>query len=183
LKGKTSVDNKDSGRVQSRDMFHTQECRAKKLTEPRKCIDDNAWLGAGYYFWYDKLDAIKWGEDFKTKTGSYEIYIATIDFSEILDTVFDEEHYKYWLKWINSARKKLAKKMSNPTLKEVNEYLLEMLNEFDGVMYQDLPTNLFSSVLPIAGSKQSFVYRKRIQLVLYNIDKMELFELHEHHLV
>lgn len=44
-----------------REMFHTQEKRVERLTQPIRCTRPDAWLGYGYYFWGDLYDAIIWG--------------------------------------------------------------------------------------------------------------------------
>ena len=50
--------------VFDRVMFHTQEKRATNLNGPVECIDEQAWLGRGWYFWYDVEDAHGWGRQF-----------------------------------------------------------------------------------------------------------------------
>ncbi len=160
-------------------MYHTQEHRDAKLNAPIICCRDDAWLGEAYYFWKDLEDADRWGETSKNRTGKYEIYQAEIDCENILDTVFNEEHYSFWLKQIEKAAKSLMKKTGQkPTLKEVNEYFKEraIWDEVDGILFQDLPSNEnFLLIKPIEYRKNnkirkvSFPYRKRIQLAAYNL--------------
>ena len=60
--------------------YHTQEHRPmdSPLENPIKCLGKNAWLGIGYYFWAEIEFAHYWGEDFKIKTGAYDIYLLTL---------------------------------------------------------------------------------------------------------
>lgn len=159
-----------------RRMYHTQEYRGVELEQPIKCYRDDAWLGEGYYFWYDILDAENWGEKSKKKTGKYIICEARIDCSNILDTVFNEDHYLFWLRQIEKTAKKIIKLTGEkPSLKEINDYFKERGNwePANGVLFQDLPYNFdFLLVKPIQyrNAKRPFIYRKRIQLVVYNID-------------
>lgn len=158
-----------------REMFHTQEHRDQKLINPIICLRDDAWLGEAYYFWYDEFDAHRWGKTSKTKTGQYEIYSSEINCDNVLDTVFKEEHYLFWLKQIEKVATKILENTGEkPTLKEINDYFKERATwvEVDGIMFQDLPSNPeFLLVKPIQYryKKRAFIYRKRIQLAVYNL--------------
>ena len=155
--------------------YHTQEKRKVILKQPLKCEKINAWLGIGYYFWIDENDALFWGQVAKRKTGKYDVYIAHIVFEDILDTVFNEEHYTFWLKNIEKAGKTILKKTGiKPTLKEINEYFMErgIWNEIDGIMFQDISQNETHYIV------QQFQYKKRIQLGLFNLNKMSNFAHH-----
>ncbi|SHG43463.1 hypothetical protein SAMN05444362_1281 [Dysgonomonas macrotermitis] len=147
-------------------MYHTQEKRKTRLSSPKPCTRDDAWLGNGYYFWYDEIDAIHWGNNSKTKTGSFEIYKALINLDNILDTVFNEEHYQFWMKQIEKAAKAIIKITGKkPTLKEINQYFQERSKWQDitkGILFQDLPN---SDDLLVSG----LYYRKRIQLAAYDL--------------
>ena len=101
-------------------MYHTQEKRPVRLSTPIICVRDDAWLGDGYYFWNDLADAEQWGQNSKKRTGWYEIYNASIDCSTILDTVFNEEHYQFWLKQVEKAAKTIIKK-NNSALHQHND--------------------------------------------------------------
>ena len=160
-----------------RQLYHTQEHRqyTRKLDMAIKCIRDDAWLGEGYYFWYDENDAHRWGTTSKKRYGYYDVYQADIDCENILDTVFNEEHYKFWVLQIEKVAKTILKKTGEkPTLKEINEYFLDRgtWSELSGIMFQDLPTNTdLSAIKPIESKNNRqtvFVYRKRIQLVAYD---------------
>ena len=156
-------------------MYHTQEKREQRLTKPIICNNKNAWLGVAYYFWEDEIDAINWGHKSKTNTGFFEIYKAEIECENVLDTVFNEEHYKFWVKQIEKAAKHISMKTGlKATLKEINQYFKEKANWAeitDGIMFQDLP---ISEDLLV----RNLYYRKRIQLAAYNFKIINTFALH-----
>jgi hypothetical protein len=156
-------------------MYHTQEKRKFRLISPIICTRTDAWLGNGYYFWKEEVDAIHWGNKSKNKTSYFEIYSANINCNKVLDTVFNEEHYEFWRKQIDKAAKYIIKKTNiKPTIKEINQYFKEKAKWEEltfGIMFQDLP---FSDDLLV----NDFNYRKRIQLVVYNIKIISNFELH-----
>ncbi|MBL4560670.1 MAG: hypothetical protein JKX79_06750 [Labilibaculum sp.] len=157
-------------------MYHTQESRAKLLTAPIKCNKSDAWLGVGYYFWNIEIDATHWGNNFKNRKGSFEIYKADIDTENVLDTVFNEKHYEFWLKQIEKAAKFITKKTGKKaSIREINQYFNDKAkwSEItDGVLFQDLP---FSDDLLVS----NFNYRKRIQIAVYNKDIISNFVLHQ----
>ncbi|MGY0408809.1 MAG: hypothetical protein ACWIPJ_10735 [Polaribacter sp.] len=155
--------------------YHTQERRPKCLDEPIKCNKDNAWLGKAYYFWENEDDAVFWGVKFKRKTGQYDIYKTEIKSEDILDTVFDREHYIFWIKQIEKVAKFFMKKTGvKPTIKEINDFFhnRNVWTDIDGVLFQDISEN------PIHFMVKEFQYKKRIQLALYNYDKITTFALH-----
>ena len=157
-----------------REMYHTQERRRKKLTAPIQCKDPSAWLGIGYYFWYSEEDAMRWGNDRKSKYGYYEIYSAEIDCENVLDTVFNEEHYLFWVKQVEKAAKHFLRKTGRkPTIQHINEYFKEKATwtEVSGILFQDLPSN--ENYLHV----RSFYYRKRIQIVVYKTEIIANFAL------
>lgn len=158
-----------------RKMYHTQEKRDTTLTSPCICVRDDAWLGEGHYYWYNEEDACIWGKNSKKRTGFYEVFISEINCEDVLDTVFNEEHYLFWLKQIEKVALKIVKATGEkPSLKELNDYFKERgtWTEVSGIMFQDLP-NYFnlSMVKPIqyGEKKRTFNYKKRIQLVVYNL--------------
>ena len=125
-------------------MYHTQEHRGNILVKPIICKRDDAWLGQAYYFWNDLEDAHRWGKMSKKRTSKYEIYKSIIDCEDILDTVFNETHYLFWLEQIEIAAKSIMNKTDcKPTLKEVNDYFKEraVWDEVTGILFQDLPSN------------------------------------------
>lgn len=155
--------------------YHTQENRNEELTEPILCIKDNAWLGVAFYFWENEDDANFWGVKFKNKTGKYDVYKAEIVSDDILDTVFNREHYYFWIKQVEKAAKNFVKKSgSKPSLKEINDFFKErnIWSKIDGILFQDISEN------PVHFMVKEFQYKKRIQLALYNKDKIHNFALH-----
>jgi hypothetical protein len=161
--------------VTKKQYYHTQEARKEVLTSPIKCIRHDAWLGDAFYFWLDLEDAEAWGNKSKRNTGVYEIYKTEINTENILDTVFNEDHYMFWYAQIVKVAKKImAKTRKKPTLKELNDYLKERgaWDEVDGINFQDLPVspeNLIVQPIKLRNGKMLyFPYRKRIQLAVYN---------------
>lgn len=156
-------------------MYHTQECRRKQLSAPIICNRTDAWLGDGYYFWNDEVDAIHWGSKSKNRTGRYQIYKADIDCEDVLDTVFNESHYKFWVKQIEKAASHITKKTGQiATLREINQYISEKAAWSEvatGILFQDLP---YSIDLLVA----NFNYRKRIQLAVFKLEIINNFALH-----
>lgn len=153
-------------------MYHTQEKRIVELKIPIICKKENAWLGEGYYFWYDILDAKKWGNDFKKETGTFEIFKAEIDCQDVLDTVFNEDHYLFWLTQIEKVAQNIyLKTKKKATLKLLNQYFKDVAqwDEVTGILFQDLPSSYNSTRV------EDFFYRKRIQIVVYNIKIMNTF--------
>lgn len=156
-------------------MYHTQEKRKYKLTEPMMCIQPCAWLGSAYYFWNDEIDAIHWGNNSKKRTGSFEIYKATVDCENVLDTVFNEAHYNFWMKQVEKAAKCISKKTGmKASIKEINQYFKDKARWSDttnGILFQDLPQSEDLLV-------KDLFYRKRIQLAVYNLKIINNFAFH-----
>lgn len=156
-------------------MYHTQEKWRQKLTKPIICSRNNAWLGVAYYFWDDETDAIHWGHKSKANTGFFEIYKADIECENVLDTVFNEEHYKFWVRQIEKAAKHISIKTGlKASLKEINQYFKEKANWSeiaDGILFQDLP---ISEDLIV----KDLYYRKRIQIAVYNLEIISNFAFH-----
>lgn len=161
--------------VSRRDMYHTQERRDVNLTEPCWSEYFGAWLGPAYYFWLDLYFAKAWGVTYKNSTGVYQVYKAEIDCTDVLDTVFNEEHYKFWLEAIdrtaNDIHTKTGKKASLTTL---NRALKEKgtLDGVSGIMFQDIPKN------DKAVKVEEMYYRKRIQLGAFRKSIINNFALH-----
>jgi hypothetical protein len=157
-------------------MYHTQEKRATRLSAPIICDRNDAWLGSGYYFWDEEIDAIHWGHKSKRQTGYFEIYSADINCEDVLDTVFNEEHYKFWRKQIEKVAAVISKKTgSKATLNELNAYIAEKAKWAEvvtGILFQDLPN---SADLLVA----KLNYRKRIQIAVYDITIIKTFVFHD----
>jgi hypothetical protein len=156
-------------------MYHTQEKRKVTLTKPILCTRSNAWLGDAYYFWGDEVDAINWGHSSKKKTGFFEIYKAEIECENVLDTVFNEDHYSFWLKQVEKAARHISQKTGlKATIKEINQYFKEKARwdeVVSGIMYQDLPVSEDLLV-------KDLFYRKRIQLAVYKLEIISNFAFH-----
>ncbi len=170
----------------SKTYYHTQESRKVTLTEPQKCIREDAWLGDAFYFWADEFDAHQWGHNSKNRMKFFEIYSCSISSEKIIDTVFNEEHYYFWLKQIEKIAKKIIVSTSEkPTIKELNDYIVEKKvwqDNVDAIQFQDLPTNnehLLIKPIEYKNKKlRSIAYRKRIQLAIYNQNIIRNFALH-----
>jgi hypothetical protein len=155
-------------------MYHTQENRGTVLTKAISCTRTDAWLGEGSYFWHDRADADTWGKLSKKDTGIFDVYKAKIDSEFILDTVFNEEHYFFWLKAVERVAGEIKRITGyKATLKDVNQYFLDkgQWDEMDGILFQDLPSSNEKTLV------KGFFYRKRIQLVVYNDDIIKSFDL------
>ena len=102
---------------------------------------------------------------YKRNTGEYEVYKALIDCENVLDTVFNEEHYLFWIDKVEKAIAKLLeydrRKLS---LHELNRLFKKdgVFTGIDGIMFQDISNNSEYWI------SDKFQYKKRIQLAVYN---------------
>jgi hypothetical protein len=131
----------------------------------------------------DLEDAEEWGSKSKRGSHYYEVYQSEIQIDNILDTVFNEDHYFFWFKQIEKVAKAIMSKTKmKPSLKELNDYLKErgLWNEIHGIKFQDLPASAERLLIrPIeykSGKIRHFQYRKRIQLAVYNMEIILNFE-------
>ena len=159
----------------NKEIYHTLENRAIPVEGPILCNKDNAWLGTAYYFWYDVNDAHIWGK-ISYKNKSYEIYSAEIKSDKILDTVFNEDDYSFWVSILEKVaidvRKRTGKK---PNVKNINSFIMKVLNSIDdnlieAIMFQDLPFSRFSLI-------KGYNYKKRIQIAVYKKEIIINFKL------
>lgn len=156
--------------------YHTQESRRVELKAPIACNRDDAWLGNAIYFWYELQDAEDWGNNSKKTYNYYEIYRSDIETENVLNSVFNEEHYYFWFAQIEKVAKAIISKTKiKPSIKELNDYFKERgtWDDLDGIIFQDLPTNPNKLLIkPIEYNNRTrkvvFPYRKRIQLAVYN---------------
>ena len=153
-----------------REMYHTQEKRESRLYQPVLCTRRDAWLGHAYYFWDDMLDADVWGAKSKRRTGHYEVYKGVIESENILDTVFSESDYQFFLHTINMAIADCQKMTGRmPEISDICRYLMRVAKwdtVLDGVLFSDSPNT----------DIERFNYRKRIQLALYKPNSLTSFE-------
>lgn len=156
-------------------VYHTQEKRKVPLRFPKQCVRDDAWLGEAYYFWKEEIDADDWGNNSKKRMGYYEVYECDLNSESLLDTVFNEEHYYFWINQLEKIAKEIIKKTGEkPTLKELNDYIRdnEIWKEVDYIQFQDLPINVERAFIkPIEyknGKVRTVAFRKRIQVAVYN---------------
>lgn len=170
-------------------VYHTQEKRKNILLSPIPCVRDDAWLGEAFYFWKEESDAHEWGHNSKKRTGYFEIYTCDLNSNSYLDTVFNEEHYYFWIKQLEKiAGKIMIKTKEKPTLKELNDYIRDkkVWPQVDFIQFQDLPTNSEKALVkPIVykhRKKRRFrtvAFRKRIQISVYNPKIISNFALNE----
>jgi hypothetical protein len=154
-------------------MFHTQENRGTRLNAPIKTVNPESWLGDGYYFWYYEADAHWWGQTAK-KTRYYHVYAAEINCENVLDTVFNEDHYTFWITQVERFINKILKNNRNVTLKYLNDRFRDagIYDDVDGVMFQDISDNDQNWIV------KRFQYKKRIQLAVYNLHIIGNFGLY-----
>ena len=152
-------------------MFHTQEDRGTILNQPILCERKNAWFGTAYYFWEDEVDAIRWGE--KSKNNQYQIYSAKIVSENVLDTVFNKDHYQFFISALERTAKAILELTGKkPTQVDICEYLntrAKWKEKIDVLLACDIPTGT-SENLPIH-------VRKRIQAAVYNKSCINEFQL------
>lgn len=169
-------------------LYHTNEHRGNILEIPVFAEGNTQWLGGGYYFWQDYEFAEEWGEnrickkqDYKDGLkDKYDIYQAEVNINfpsdETIDTVFDENDYRKFLEKVEYFALEYEKQFNEkPTLEEFNEFIQD-LNIWKGIVairFQDLPANSNRTYLKV----KRFYYKKRIQIVLYDIDKIRKFEV------
>lgn len=164
--------------------YHTQEHRPMEqaLEGPIKCHDPKAWLGVGYYFWTDIVFAKYWGVDFKLgKHNAYDVYSAHIEEERLINAVFDQKGYDFFVTKIDSAIEHLKKQNINDVkIGKVHRYLAENIwskMNITGIIYDDLPRNkeekerVFSEIHPL-------YYKKRIQIVTFGIDIIKKFDVY-----
>lgn len=150
----------------NRTFYQTLEKRKIRAISPGFCKKSTAWLGSGYYYWLNDEDAIRWGQDSNHyHSGFYEIYKSNIAFDQVLNTVFNEQDYNFFVKIVELAATYFIKKVNErPTIKQINDYFIDkgILKDVVGILFQDLPLNETYHLV------QKLYYKKRIQLVVYN---------------
>lgn len=161
--------------------YHTQEWRNNNiLSNPIICQRDDAWLGEGFYFWANLDFAHYWGLDSKRRnTGYYSIYKALIEEENLLNTSFNEIHNDLFTTSIELALQHLSQTIANIELVQIHRFLAENVwprMGVTGIIYDDLPKNssrnsrTYSHVPPL-------YYKKRVQIVLFNLAILHSFEV------
>lgn len=154
--------------------YHSQEHRIGKplLNRPMACLNDNAWLGQGYYFWTETEFARYWGEDSKSgHSGYYDIYRATLNCTYCINAVFDEQGYNFFSTKILETIQYFKDNEIELTLEGVNRFLADKVwpkLHITGILYDDKPRNPRKSNR-IYSEIPELYYRKRIQVVLFNL--------------
>lgn len=156
--------------------YHCQEHRKKAplLKNPLPCEDNKAWLGEGYYyFWVEEVFAHHWGEDFKDATGYYDIYKCEINTDNLLDTVFNYDHYIHFRTKIETAIKKLTLRGVPVSIDKVHKWLKDEVwskTPVTGIVYSDISTNKarFGVIHPL-------YYIKRIQIATFDLQIIHNF--------
>lgn len=161
--------------------YHTQEWRhTGVLSEPIPSTPDKAWLGVGYYFWLEEEFAHHWGIDSKIqRTGHYDVYTASIDETNILNASFNEKVYFKFVEAIEKTLNFFESKGRKITLLQVNKFLTDEYwykKGVKGIIFDDLPHNkpdkgrIYSVLDP-------FYYKKRIQLVAFDLKIIHNFAI------
>ncbi len=161
--------------------YHTQECRYTDLEKPIRGNPKDAWLGVGYYFWVELVFAKFWGEDYKKgNTGYYDIYKANLDADNFINAVFDEKGYFFFCDCVEESIQYFKSKNKQISLDQVNRFLADNFWQkmnITGVMYDDTPQNpknkdrIYSEIPPL-------YYKKRIQVVVFNLKNISNFEIY-----
>lgn len=162
--------------------YHSQENRSKcePLEKPIKCVGSNAWLGIGYYFWTEEEFAHYWGEDFKNRTGFYDVYKATLNVENCINAVFDEEGYLFFRQKIEETIEHFKSKKVRVSLEQVNRFLADNIWPelgIEGIIYDDKPTNPKKSDR-VYSEIPDLYYKKRIQVVLFDLRNICTFAIH-----
>lgn len=167
----------EAGSNKIRDAYHTQEKWVDRLKEPR-CSDEGSehQFGHAYYFFRYERDAQVWGQKWKTKTGAYEIYKATLDCSDVLDLVFNEYYYESFRTLIEDVIKKMRIEKPNDAI-ELHAVTNDLINSrkfaaYAGIMYQVNNTDYQGSQDVDAHHEQmrKFNFRKNIRFAVFNLN-------------
>jgi len=158
--------------------YHTLEHRNEILKHPVKCVRDDARLGFAYYFWIEEDFAHFWGQ---IKQTDYDVYTATLNIKNCLNTVFNEEHYLFFRIVIKEAIQQFKKRgVSSVTLEMVNIFLAKNFWQKYGIeciIYDDKPTNKPKKNL-IYSEIPDLYYNKRIQVAVFDAKDIQNFKLY-----
>ena len=160
--------------------YHTQDSRLKKLEQPILCVRDDARLGVAYYFWIEEDFAHYWGKISKSDSDFYDVYIADLNITNCLNTVFNEGHYLFFRKKIEETIQHLKSIEVSATLEKVNRFLADTVwkpLKVECIIYDDKPTNKPKKNL-IYSEIPDLYYKKRIQVVVFDLKNISNFELY-----
>ena len=162
--------------------YHTQEFRSncEPLEIPILCKGKNAWLGVGYYFWTELEYAHYWGKDFKLITGNYDIYKCFLNIENCINSVFDEKGYLFLKEKIEETINHFKDQKVHLSLEKVNRFLADNIwpgMNIDGIIYDDKPINTKNSNR-IHSEIPDLYYKKRIQVVVFNVKNIRNFEIY-----
>ena len=163
--------------------FHAQKSGNALLRHPKKCTYGDAWLGEGYYFWLEEEFAHYWGQDFKVDYRNshsyYCIYTAYINKTSILDATFSENGYNLFRTSVEEAISDFKSQGLSLSLEKVHKYLADKIWPklgITGIIYDDLPQN--SQNRNYSESPPLF-YKKRLQLVVFDLSNIEKFDVYK----
>ena len=157
--------------------YHVNEHRGN--THLVFATGDKQWLGEGYYFWQDYEFASEWTKNYDIS----DIYTVDLDLifgnkqdDDIIDTVFNEIDYYKFVEKIEYFSEKYIKRFGRkPTLREFNNFIIDnkvkLWKDIVAIRFQDLPTNDYLNYLKVKG----FFYKKRIQIVVFDIEKIKKY--------
>lgn len=161
--------------------YHTQEYRSTCLDRPLPCKRTDAWLGHAYYFWTEIEFAKYWGIDGKMATGAYDVYAAIIEFTKVLNTVFDEKGYNFFVSKVAMAIEHFkALDVNKLDLQKINRYLVDEVWSkvgIIGILFEDVPYNPKNKPDRIYSEIPPLHYIKRIQLAVFDLKIIHNFEL------
>lgn len=143
--------------------YQTTEKRNIRVERPIFCRKGNAWLGKAFYFWKHLDDARIWGKRFNLRKKFFEVYSSDIESDNILDTVFNQQDYYFFLEEVEAFAKRFNELVGRkPTIEDTCDFYNQynVWEGIDAVLFQDLPLNELSLV-------ERYYYRKRIQLAVY----------------
>ena len=137
------------------------------------------WLGSAFYFWQDFEFAKEWVSVKKyNKTDIYTVQLE-LDFQtdeNLIDTVFNEQHYYEFVKTIESFADYFVRKSNfKPSLEDFTEFIYKfgIWKEIKAIRFQDLPQNDKKDYLKV----KNFFYKKRIQIALYDKELISTFTI------
>jgi hypothetical protein len=160
--------------------YHVNEHRETSNIAYAKGIGQ--WLGDGYYFWQDEEFALEWVKiklqacekvDFYTVNINFPLEKSDDDF--LYDTVFNEEEYYSFVRTVEYFAEVYTRRYAKkPSLGDFNNFLLDQKIDYwkdlGAIRFQDTPKDGKRAYLKVS----NFFYKKRIQIVLRNLEHVEI---------